>query len=378
MISNIILNILHIGDKNENIYKSIKYDKIKFITESSIEHLKDNSFNFLTLYTKRLSNLDNINLENILYIYTYFDSNNEIIKDKNYYKLLDNLYIKYPLNLSFVCNNIHTYPPFKNGLYMEEYFLQYFFLNNPKTKKTYIPILWTNIQTRKDKDIKSLQSNFDDWLKKNENPNGYFTIVQHDDGPRLKLPKNTIKCGACTGDFILPLIYEDRNNTLENKKRKQFHEKNIKCSFIGTYTHSVRNIIKNKFGTKNNYKIQGSTSWSEKVPINKQNNFIDITIDSKFAFAPRGYGRSSFRFFEIFKLGTIPIYVWDDIEWLPYKDDINYEDICISINVKDLNKLDDILNSINEEKYNKMLENYEKIKHKFYLKFMCEYIIKKS
>ena len=37
-----------------------------------------------------------------------------------------------------------------------------------------------------------------------------------------------------------------------------------------------------------------------------------MQLDSKFALAPRGFGRSSFRFFEIFKLGTIPIYVWND------------------------------------------------------------------
>tara|TARA_Y100000389_G_scaffold204655_1_gene258623 strand:+ start:13226 stop:14086 length:861 start_codon:yes stop_codon:yes gene_type:complete len=276
----------------------------------------------------------------------------------------------------FICNNIHTYPPFKNGFYMEEFFLDYFNKNKPNTKKTYIPSLWTNFQIRKNINYNEMQIELDNWIKNNQNENGYFTIVQHDDGPKLKLPKNTEIYGACTGTKILPLIYEDKNNTLDNKKKLTFHEKTIKCSFVGTNTHNIRKILKAKFMKNKGFIFIDNNSWTDKVSKDKQDHFIEGTLRSKFAFAPRGYGRSSFRFFEIFKLGTIPIYVWDDIEWLPYKDEINYEDICISINIKDIDKLNNILDSIDEEKYRKMLENYEKIKYKFDLKFMCEYVVK--
>ena len=50
-------------------------------------------------------------------------------------------------NSLFYCKNKDTYPPFKNGLYMEEYFLNYMMTNNEvKTKRKYIPALWTNFQ----------------------------------------------------------------------------------------------------------------------------------------------------------------------------------------------------------------------------------------
>jgi hypothetical protein len=42
-------------------------------------------------------------------------------------------------------------------------------------------------------------------------------------------------------------------------------------------------------------------------------------IDSRFNFAPRGYGRSSFRYAEIIQMGRIPIFLWDDIPWIPYQ-----------------------------------------------------------
>lgn len=34
---------------------------------------------------------------------------------------------------------------------------------------------------------------------------------------------------------------------------------------------------------------------------------------------PRGLGRSSFRLYEVLQMGYIPVHVWDDCEWLPYK-----------------------------------------------------------
>jgi hypothetical protein len=40
----------------------------------------------------------------------------------------------------------HTYPPFKNGLYLEEYFLNKIKNEEPLLKRKYIPALWTNFQ----------------------------------------------------------------------------------------------------------------------------------------------------------------------------------------------------------------------------------------
>ena len=46
----------------------------------------------------------------------------------------------------FYCKNKDTYPPFKNGLYLEEYFLNKILNENQNTKRKYIPALWTNFQ----------------------------------------------------------------------------------------------------------------------------------------------------------------------------------------------------------------------------------------
>jgi hypothetical protein len=39
---------------------------------------------------------------------------------------------------------------------------------------------------------------------------------------------------------------------------------------------------------------------------------------TKYNLAPRGYGRSSFRFAESVQMGRIPVFVYDDLPWIPY------------------------------------------------------------
>jgi hypothetical protein len=91
--------------------------------------------------------------------------------------------------------------------------------------------------------------------------------------------------------------------------------------------------------------------------------------------APRGYGRSSFRFFEAMLLNVIPVYFWDDIEWLPYKDILDYSTFSVSIHEKDIPRTYEILTSISNEKYANMIEELNKVRQYFTLEYMAEYIV---
>lgn len=275
-----------------------------------------------------------------------------------------------------------TYPPFKNGLYLEEYFHKFISENNIYTKRKYIPAFWTNFQIEKNFHFhkNNMQQSLNEWVNKNPSTNGYFTIVQHADGQRLKLPENTIVYGGSTGNFPLPLIYEDKNNTLLNLKKKKFKEKLILCSFVGNITSNnlkpdVRKIMFEKFQNNESFFMINSGGWTNQVNDLLQTMFINATINSKFALAPRGFGRSSFRFFECFLLGTIPIYIWNDKNWLPFQDVIDYDKLCIVIHINEIDQLEKILKNIDELKYNNMWKYYDEIKHLFELEGMTKQII---
>jgi hypothetical protein len=273
-----------------------------------------------------------------------------------------------------------VYPPFKNGRYMEEYFYDYIIQHKDEIEsdRVYIPAFWTNIQIHPN--FQQMKTNYNILLKRAysllpENTK-FFTIVQADLGVELVLPPNTLVFGACYGDIPLPLIYEDTTNKLLNIPR-QSNKKHL-ASFVGTYnTHILRQKMFSLLERAPNFKFNVRTEWSNNIAQNQADEFINTTLNSKFCLAPRGFGRSSFRYFEAMLLDTIPIYFWDDIEWLPYKDILDYSKFSVSIHNDNISKTGDILKAITPERYEEMLQELKKVRHYFTLEGMSEYIIQK-
>jgi hypothetical protein len=272
-----------------------------------------------------------------------------------------------------------VYPPFKNGRYMEEYFYDYVIQHKDdiETDLVYIPIFWTNIQTHTG--FNNMKNGLNVLLKKvidtYPSDTKFFTVVQHDDGPQLQLPKDTVIFGACTGTIPLPLIYEDKTDKLLNTPR--LPRKTIVASFVGTITHPVRNILFTLFGRKKEMKFMINDKWTNNVQENQAKTFIDTTLKSKFCLAPRGYGRSSFRFFEAMLLDTVPVYFWDDVEWLPYKDVLDYSKFAVSIKNGDISRTYEILKGISDQQYAAMVEEIKRVRHYFTLEGMSEYVVQK-
>jgi hypothetical protein len=122
---------------------------------------------------------------------------------------------------------------------------------------------------------------------------------------------------------------------------------------------------------RNKQFILESKAWKNNVEEVRQSYFLDVSSKSKFILAPRGYGRSSFRLYEAYKFGAVPVYIYDDFPLLPYKEFINWNDIAIIINIKDIEKLPGILEKTNATA---MLENYEKVKYWFTMEGLTRYI----
>ena len=269
----------------------------------------------------------------------------------------------------------HTYPPFKNGRYMEEYVYEFFLKNSHS--KTYIPIFWTNMQNHPGfkNDMRPKYNKLLQTALKNHatsvKPPKYFTIVQHDDGPLLELPPGTIVFGASTGTVPLPLIYEDVSERLLKEPRIK---KDLLASFVGSMTHPIREVMIKAVDGKDGIICQGKNGWNAHISDDLADVFIKLTLRSKFCLAPRGYGRSSFRFFEAMQLDTIPVYIWDDICWLPYQDVIDYSTFSVLIHKDDIHKTYEILSSISDGKYEEMQRALREVRHKFTLEWMCNYI----
>ena len=66
------------------------------------------------------------------------------------------------------------------------------------------------------------------------------------------------------------------------------------------------------------------------------------------------------------------------MDWLPFKNIINYEKLCISIHISEIEELEAKLICITEDMYNKMLDYYQEIKHLFELEGICNFIINEN
>jgi hypothetical protein len=251
--------------------------------------------------------------------------------------------------------NYPLYPPYHSGLYLEDYFINEWEKSEVNSDRDFIAVSWTSYYNNGcNRDI--LQS----YLNTLDKDKKYFVVCQHDDAPNEELPPDTLIFSA-GGNFLnknvipIPLICSQIPAIQKNKK-------DIFCSFVGSNTHRIRQKIYEKY--KNIFYFDQS-NWQPSISNEKLNNFLNITTRSKFSLAPRGYGPTSFRLYEIFQLNSVPVYV-SDRHYLPWSDEIDWKDICVLISENQINDIENILNNISEEKYNCMLENINKFYSKYF------------
>ena len=93
--------------------------------------------------------------------------------------------------------------------------------------------------------------------------------------------------------------------------------------------------------------------------------------------SPRGYGRSSFRLYEAIQLGSIPVFIYDH-KWLPFEDEIDWNEFSVLIDINNIQNIDIILSSYTPEKIKQMQDNlYNYWINNFTMESICKKIIKR-
>lgn len=268
------------------------------------------------------------------------------------------------------------YPPYHTGPFLEEYFFKRWNELDIKSSRKYIDIFWTNLFCNSafaGKQYGNIQEQLNSYLSPNQT---YFTVSQFDDGPLEAFPDDTLifsAGGNREGENIIPipLICNTIPKDFITKK-----EKTIFASFIGSRTHYLRNDMCKHLRGKLEY-VLNTSNWTPQVPMESFKSFVDTTSSSRFGLAPRGYGKSSFRLYEIMQLGTVPVYISDE-HYLPWNDELDWSDFCVIIDEDNLKNIDDILKSIDDVKYNHLLQKGKKVYQEYFtLEGMFQNIIKR-
>lgn len=224
-----------------------------------------------------------------------------------------------------------------------------------------MPIWWTNLMVDSHQIDVQKYINALDWSQK------WFTVVQMDDGIQYKIPNDTLVFSAGgsrgSGNLVpIPLISSPMPKEVLDKENST----NYLASFVGSMTHPIRNIAYSKFNNNNAFYFNKPKAWSQSVSPDSFSEFINITKQSKFCLAFAGYGDTSFRLYQAMELGVVPVYIAHTKHWLPWSDEINWEDFSVLLMPKDISNLYDILLNISEDRRLNMLENIKKLQKDYF------------
>ena len=195
----------------------------------------------------------------------------------------------------------------------------------------------------------------------------YFTVSQSDKGlEKVQLNHPNILCISAGGYGHIPIpLIKSEVEYLSPLKSYQYQ-----TIFFGNIKQHSRpeafaNIDKTFPKYNISYKIGTYlSSWT------------DALRNTRFPMAPRGFGRSSFRFSEIVQAGRCPMYIYDDYCWLPYQGtNISIETYGFAVRNSDtMEELAQKLVNISDDQYNMYIQKVKDIRYWFTYKGVIEQI----
>ena len=148
--------------------------------------------------------------------------------------------------------------------------------------------------------------------------NKTFTICQYDDGPIINIGKSLQFLASRKTELgiDIPLLCD------EHQKKMVLYKSHL-ASFAGRInTHSIRAEMQKALNGIANIYISDKDLDTE--------DYVKLLSKSYIALSPRGYGGSSFRFYEAMQLGIVPALI-GDIDTRPFKNFIDWDQISFYV-----------------------------------------------
>jgi hypothetical protein len=231
----------------------------------------------------------------------------------------------------------HQYQRYR-GPWLEDAFFRHWLEDSrkPGSGPAYVPVFWTDLylHTQSQRFIPRQFERFQTEIRRLldrllADERCYFTLLEYDHPiwDWHLFPRNVAVFSAGGwGDIPMPLLM--------GSPAFSCPPKDTPLSFVGRLDGAsdatgVRSRMRNALGDRALF--TSGRRWRE------------IMARSTFSLCPRGLGRTSFRLYEALSVGSIPIYIWDDVEWLPYREELDWSEFAISLNVSEIDRLPQLL-----------------------------------
>jgi len=258
-----------------------------------------------------------------------------------------------------------------SGPWIEDGFFNYWVDACPATKLRYVPVFWTDIYLQlqtlrwppflEKRYRREIHSAIHQLVTPSE---CYFTVLEYDHmiWDWHQFPRNVIVFSAGGwGEVPVPLLM--------GSPRWECPPKDIRASFMGKLDGA---------NDHNGLRSRMRDVMLEHAILGRGPQWRDIMRRSVFTLCPRGLGRASFRMYEALSVGSIPIYIWDDVEWLPWRDELDWSEFSLSVNVAELDTLPQRLAAISDGQILAMRQRISELYDDYFtLPGMCRQIHKR-
>ena len=214
------------------------------------------------------------------------------------------------------------YPVYADDWGVEQDFLRFLHESYPGVTQdiemadfVYIPVFWTRYHLHNNFGKSGLGLLENEVQKILELGKRTFTVCQYDDGPLIELQDCKIFLGSRTSQLGLdaPLLA----SPLPSPFTPCPLSRRFTANFVGRPdTHPMRGELVDKVRIFKDVHVRTNNVRPRK--------FSTILSRSRVTLAPRGYGGSSFRFYEAIQSGSIP-WLIGDIDTRPFKKIINWD-----------------------------------------------------
>jgi hypothetical protein len=226
----------------------------------------------------------------------------------------------------------------------------------------YLPVFWTRWHLSHNYGqfgIEDLQQIVDNGIVDDTRT---FTICQYDDGPLVDLGMTVQFLASRKTSYgaDIPLLCSRHSKPWMPVSKKYL------ASFTGRLAnHSIRGAMMDAFSHRADVRV--CESGGETV------DFVRQLLQSRVALAPRGYGGSSFRFYEAMQLGVVPLLI-SDLDTRPFQRFLPWQ--TASLYAKDTLEAAAILDSIQEREIKAMSRNAASMyKQSLAYQQWCRYVV---
>ncbi|GAB6181515.1 hypothetical protein JCM14036_28340 [Desulfotomaculum defluvii] len=195
----------------------------------------------------------------------------------------------------------------------------------------YLPVYWTRWHLNHHHGRVGLQELKEEVSKVMLNDAKTFTICQYDDGPMVNLGRTTVFLASRPSNLgvDIPLLCSSHPIPAEMPPKRYL------ASFVGLMSnHVIRKHMAQVLKGRNDIYLHDGDLGTQ--------FFIHNLLESYISLCPRGYGGSSFRFFEAMQLGVVPFLIGDQ-DTRPFKRFIKWEQISLFTN--SISDIDVLLNA---------------------------------